>query len=101
MTWGQVSTDVGHVALLGAPYKGVSPWDGLWATWQTLWPWPGRPWNSRTSGAGTGVMARRTGRAGLVKVSGKTNRGRRQYLNRARKAARRRARDRGLRAWGD
>lgn len=101
MTWGDVSTYVGHVDSTGVVYRGVSPWDGLWATWQTLWPWHGRPWNSRTYGAGTGVVARRKGRIGTIKVSGKVNRRRRQYLNRARKAARRQARERGRRAVGE
>lgn len=90
---------VGHVDSLGPLYRGGGSWDGLWASWQTLWPWPGSAWSSRTRGAGTGVMARRTGRVGLVKVSPKTNRRRREYLNRARKAAQRRARERGRREW--
>lgn len=100
MTWWAAITDVGHVDPLGALYKGVPSWDGLWATWQTLWPWPAPPSSLRTRGAGTGVMARRTGRVGLAKVSPKTNRRRRAYLNRARKAAQRRARERGRRALG-
>jgi hypothetical protein len=97
---GAVASYVGHVDYLVAPYRGGGPWAALWVSWRTLWPWPGSPSSLRAPGALTGVMARRTGRVGLVKVSPKVNRGRRQYLNRARKASQRQARERARRAVG-
>lgn len=94
-------TYVGHVDSLGPLYRGGGSWDGLWASLQTLLPWHASPWSSPMRGAGSGLMQRRTGRVGLVKVSGKTNRRRRQYLNRARKANQRRARERSREALRD
>lgn len=93
--------DVCHVAALGGAYRGDGSWAAWLASWQTSWPWLARPWSWRTSYAVPGLMQRRTGRVGLVKVSPKVNRGRRQYLNRARKAAQRQARDRRRAALGE